>query len=193
MRAVGCPGLSRSASLRIVVDLHLVRLLAELAPARQEPVISSLRRTVTGTGWRSSRTAFFCRLSGIPPNRATSGFLPSPRSTLAWKHVRGPCGVSIFGLVLARHLRHRRAVLAGQGLEHRGLHDPVQPVRVGRRRRRAGSTGRCPGTRPRRWLTMVWSSSFISSGRRAGLPRCMYGAHLALITVRGHAQPDRRR
>ena len=47
---------------------------------------------------------------------------------LASKQVRGPCGVSILALCLARHLRHRRAVLAGQRLEHRGLHDPPQPV-----------------------------------------------------------------
>ena len=39
----------------------------------------------------------FCRLSGIPPNRATSGFLPS-RSTRASKQVRSPCGVSILAL-----------------------------------------------------------------------------------------------
>jgi hypothetical protein len=38
--------------------------------------------------------AVFCRFSGIPPNRATSGFLPA-RSTLASTHVLGPCGVSI--------------------------------------------------------------------------------------------------
>jgi len=30
----------------------------------------------------------------MPPNRATSGFLPL-RTTLAWKHLRGPCGVSM--------------------------------------------------------------------------------------------------
>src|SRR5664279_4549392 len=30
----------------------------------------SLRGAVTGTGWRSVRTAFFCRFSGIPPNLA---------------------------------------------------------------------------------------------------------------------------
>jgi hypothetical protein len=32
-------------------------------------------------------TAVFCRLSGIPPNRATSGFLRAPRSTVASKHL----------------------------------------------------------------------------------------------------------
>jgi len=29
----------------------------------------------------------------MPPNRATSGFLPSPRSTLTCMHLRGPYGV----------------------------------------------------------------------------------------------------
>jgi hypothetical protein len=32
------------------------------------------------------------------------------------------------GLVAGRHRGDRRVVLAGQGLEHRGLHDPAQPV-----------------------------------------------------------------
>ena len=44
-------------------------------------------------------TAFFCRLSGIPPNLATSGFLPA-LSTVAWKQVRGPCSVAIVALYL---------------------------------------------------------------------------------------------
>jgi hypothetical protein len=34
----------------------------------------------------------FCRWSGVSPNRATSGCLPS-RSMRASKQVRGPCGV----------------------------------------------------------------------------------------------------
>jgi ABC-2 type transport system permease protein len=34
-------------------------------------------------------------MSGIPPNVATSGLRPWLRSTLACKHLRGPCGVSI--------------------------------------------------------------------------------------------------
>ena len=70
-----------------------------------------------------------CRRSGIPPNRATSGFLPRSRSTLTWK--TGPrsrpvsrswpctCGPSSSPWTV---------VLAGQGLEHRGLHDPAQPA-----------------------------------------------------------------
>jgi hypothetical protein len=57
-----------------------------------------------GAGWRSVMTAFLCRLSGMPPNRAVSGFLPG-RSCRASKQVRGPCGVAIVVLCL-------RAVLA---------------------------------------------------------------------------------
>src|SRR4051794_30402870 len=34
-----------------------------------------------------------------------------------------------FGFVLGRHLRHRRVMLACQGLEHGSLHDPTQPVK----------------------------------------------------------------
>jgi hypothetical protein len=32
--------------------------------------------------------------------------------------------------VTGRHLGHRRAVLAGQGLEYGGFHDPAQPVQA---------------------------------------------------------------
>src|ERR1019366_2314545 len=60
--------------------------------------ISSLGR-VTGAGRRSLRTAFCCLLRGMPPNVATCGFLPG-RSTLASKHLRGPCGVRMVVLYL---------------------------------------------------------------------------------------------
>jgi hypothetical protein len=64
-----------------VVNLHVLRSLADLAPPpARSLVISSLGPTAP-PGWRSSRTAFFCHQSGMPPYRATSGFLPSPRST----------------------------------------------------------------------------------------------------------------
>lgn len=44
-------------------------------------------------------TGFFCRLNGIPPNRATSGFLPL-RSIRASKHLRDPDGVAIVAAYL---------------------------------------------------------------------------------------------
>ena len=94
----GLDRLSRLVEIRELADLvhaHLVRLPAELAPSRQEPVDQLLAAGVAGTGSRSRRIAFFCRRSGIPPKVATSGFLPSPRSTLTCRHLRGPCGVSI--------------------------------------------------------------------------------------------------
>src|ERR1035438_6046195 len=91
----GCPGLSRSESLRIwwtctwsaspQISHH---------PARSRST-SSLPGAAAGTGARSLRAACFCRMSGIPPNVATSGLRPWLRSTLACKHFRGPCGVSI--------------------------------------------------------------------------------------------------
>jgi len=60
--------------------------------------MSSLRRALAITGERSVRTAVRCRRSEIPPKRATSGFLPSSRLTMTWKHLRGPFGVSIIVL-----------------------------------------------------------------------------------------------
>ena len=62
----------------------------------------------------------------------------------------GPVPGDDDGLVLAGHLRHRRAVLGGQGLQHGGLGVPVAAGAAGRRSRRAGSTGRAPGIRLRR-------------------------------------------
>ena len=96
----GLPRLAEVSEFANLVHLHLA-LCSQIShrPARSRP-ISSLRRTVTGTGSRSTGTVFFCRRSGMPPNRATSGFLPSPRSTLTWKHLRGPCGVWTVALYL---------------------------------------------------------------------------------------------
>ena len=63
----------------------------------------------------------------MPPNRATSGCLPS-RSIARLEAGSQPVRCLDLGLVFGRHLRHRRAVLACQGLEHGGLHDPAQPM-----------------------------------------------------------------
>jgi hypothetical protein len=63
-------------------------------------VTSSLRPGRVGVGARSVRTVYFCRLSGMPPNRAIKGFRPSPRSILASRHLRGPCGVSMVVIYL---------------------------------------------------------------------------------------------
>ena len=52
-----------------------------------------LRRVAPGIARRSIRIAFFCRRSGMPPNCATSGFLPV-LWTLTWKHRRRPYGVT---------------------------------------------------------------------------------------------------
>ena len=57
-------------------------LPAPLAFCRQEPGNQLLAAVVTWLGWRSSRTALCFRRSGMPPNRASSGSLPS-RSTRA--------------------------------------------------------------------------------------------------------------
>src|SRR5215472_609160 len=92
------PGLLRSASLRMwwtsrpAGDSQISQ-----RPARSR-WISSLRRELDMTGRWSVRTAVRTRLSGIPPKRATSGFLPRSRSTVTWKTLRGPVGDSILVL-----------------------------------------------------------------------------------------------
>ena len=89
----GRPGLSRSASLRTwwTSAVPSACLHSSHRPAWSR-VTSSFRRTLTGRGAWSVRTAFLLRRNGIPPNRATSGLRPS-RSTLTSKHLRGPDGV----------------------------------------------------------------------------------------------------
>jgi hypothetical protein len=69
-----------------------------------------------GVGWRSLMTVLRCRLSGMPPNRAVSGFLPG-RSSRASKQVRGPCEVTITAPYL-RAVFATGAVFRGERLEH---------------------------------------------------------------------------
>ncbi len=45
-------------------------------------------------------TAVLCRLRGIPPKRATSGFLPRSRCTVTWKHDLGPSAVAMVALIV---------------------------------------------------------------------------------------------
>src|SRR5260370_33971335 len=66
-------------------------------------LISSLLVGGLRSGGRSWIWVFRSRLSGIPPNRATSGFLPS-RSTMISRHFRGPCASLTVFLYLARIL-----------------------------------------------------------------------------------------
>lgn len=57
-------------------------------------------------------TAFRCGRNGIPPNRATSGFLPL-RSIVASKHLRGPYGVATVAVYLrAIFVTDERCLLA---------------------------------------------------------------------------------
>jgi len=79
-----------------VVDIDLVRVAADLTPIGKESR-DELRARYAGVGSWSVRTACWCRLSAIPPNRATSAGLPS-RSQRASKQVRFPDGVSFLAL-----------------------------------------------------------------------------------------------
>ena len=97
-RGLWSPRLPEVGEFPDLVNFHRRLLLAPLAAASLEPGDQPLRRGA-GTGERSSMTAFLCRLRGMPPNLAIRGFLPG-HSTLASKHVRGPCGVLIVALYL---------------------------------------------------------------------------------------------
>ena len=96
----GCPVRARSASLGTWWISTLARCSQSSHRPARSRVTSSLGRGAEGAGSRSVRTAVFCRRSGMPPNRATSGFLPA-RSTVASKHRRGPWGVTMVVLCLS--------------------------------------------------------------------------------------------
>jgi hypothetical protein len=115
----GCsrPGrLARSASFLTWWVSTVVRVWHHSHwPCRSRVMISFGR--AGGAGWRSVMTVLRCRLSGMPPNRAASGFLPG-RSSRASKQVRGPCAVAMTALCLRAVFRHRGAVFRGERLEH---------------------------------------------------------------------------
>jgi hypothetical protein len=111
-----------------LVHLHRVWSPAELAASRQEP---ANQLGVAGAGrdrLAVGEDRFICRVSGMPPNVATNGFLPSPRWTLVWMHFRGPCGVSIVAWYFLAIFETDEPVFPGQRLEQRGQHHPIQPV-----------------------------------------------------------------
>ena len=126
MRAVAGPA-GEVGELADVVDLHLVRAArrARICPCRSR-VTSSLR-----VGGRAGRRSVEDRVL-LPFERDAAEpcdqWLPACAFDLAWKHVRGPCGVSIVALYLRAIFVTDERCLCRQGLEHRGLHDPAQPV-----------------------------------------------------------------
>src|ERR1035437_5870882 len=97
-------GLPEIGELADLVNCHVTRPPADLAFSPEQPQ----RQLLAGIGnpFRDavSYDRFSCRFSGIPPNRATSGFLPS-LSTVTCRHVLRPCGVSILALYLAAIFR----------------------------------------------------------------------------------------
>ena len=72
-------------------------------------------------------TVLRCRLSGMPPNRAASRFLPRPFQP-DLEAGPGPVRGDGDGPVLAGHFRHRGAVFRGERLEHGQLGGAPQPV-----------------------------------------------------------------
>ena len=110
------------------MNLHLVRVAADLAPPGAEPI----DQLFAGGGGRDWRAVCEGRVL-LPFERDTTERCDQWFASLA---VLNP-GVQALvwpvrrldrGLVPAGHGRDRRAVLASQRLEQRGLHHPVQPV-----------------------------------------------------------------
>lgn len=92
MRTVAVPA-GRVGEASDVVHRDTVVGFADLAAARQEP--GGQHFVADGARHQAAVLATsLLRRSGIPPNRATSGFLPL-RSILASKHLCGPCTVAV--------------------------------------------------------------------------------------------------
>jgi hypothetical protein len=70
------------------------------------------------------------RRSGIPPKRATSGFLPLSRSTVTCRHLRGSAGVSTTALYLRAIMLTVERCLPVSVFQQRGLHDPVETAQA---------------------------------------------------------------
>src|SRR5439155_1332690 len=112
----------------VVVYLHLVRAVADLAPVGEQPCDQLLAprwgRVCAAVGedrvalpfeWYAAESCheWF-------PALATVDAVLEAGARPVW----GVDG----GLVSAGHLRHRRVVLCGQRFQHRGFHDPAEPV-----------------------------------------------------------------
>src|SRR2546421_3237478 len=109
-----------------VVDLQSLASLADLALPGQEPVNQLVSPGSGHDGLAVADDSFALSLERDPAEAGNQWLLP-----LFTVHrdleARPPAVRSVHGrLVLAGHLRNGRLVLAGQGLEHRGLHDPAQ-------------------------------------------------------------------
>ena len=110
-----------------MVHFDVVRLPAELASARQEPS-DQLLGWVDRPGHEAvGEDRLLLPLEGNTSEPGHQGLL-ADTSDAGLEARSWPMRCVDLGLVTGRHLRHRRAVLAGQGLEHGGLHDPTQPV-----------------------------------------------------------------
>jgi hypothetical protein len=113
-----CPGEVRSASLRTWWVSTVARWPHHSHSPRRSRVTSSLRR-MGGAGRRPfQRDAAEPCDQWLPARPLLAGLVTGTRPVVGDDR----------GLVLAGHLRHRRAVLAGQGLQHRHLSRAVQPV-----------------------------------------------------------------
>ena len=120
-------GLDEVGELVDVMHLDAIRLPAELASPLQQPfdqLLVGIERSVRLTVDDDRCLLPFERDPAEPGDQ----WVPAVADDAGLEARARPVRCHDFGLVLGRHLRHRRAVLTGQGLEHRSLHDPAQPV-----------------------------------------------------------------
>ncbi len=110
-----------------VVDIHRAGLLAQLTPSRLKPG----DQLFAADGDRARGAIGQDRVLRAPQGDTTEPcdqWLTTFAFDACLKAPAWPVRCCDGGLVAVRHLGHRRVVLAGQRLEHGGLHHPFQPV-----------------------------------------------------------------
>src|SRR5258706_1105043 len=121
------PGLGEVGKLANLVDVHVGPGLADLASTRPEP---SDQLLAPGRD-RGEKVIVEGRLL-LPLQRNTTEPCHQWSPACSFDDGLEACSPTVWGvddgLVLARHLRHGRLVLGGQGLEHRGFRVPSKPV-----------------------------------------------------------------
>ena len=88
------PGFAEVGELGDVVGFHLAGALAHLTSSCLEPLDELCAADDVRRRFTVGEDRVALPFQGMPPNVAVNGFLPV-RSTVACRHVRRPCGVSM--------------------------------------------------------------------------------------------------
>ena len=172
-----------------VMHFHVPGALADLAPVREEPGNQLLR---TGCpAWLAVLDNGLLllpeRYSAVSRDQRLPAFAFDDRLEALARTVRSVD----FRFMLCRHLRYGRAVLSREGLQHRRLHDPAQPVQT------VDVIGQQVVLDYSPVLRSVDGDDGIivhvhHPGPARGFPALRIGCALGLDHVSGHPEPDGR-